>query len=387
MPWILLVKNIAAHPFRTFLTIGSLIVAVFLLCFLKTALVSLQAGVNSSASNRLIVQSAVSLFVDLPLNYQTKIEGIDGVDEVCKFQWFGGLYRDQMQFAQFGIDADRFLSAYPEVNVIAGDAKDLEARRTACIIGTKMADAFGFQVGDTIPIQGTIFTRPENEPWVFDVVAIYESTSPNVDENTMFFRWDYLDETLEAGSAYGPRGVGVYVIKLATGADGTAVARTVDERFANDSQRVQTTTEAEFQRQFVSMLGSVPTFLSSIGGGVLFAIFLAVLNTMLMAGRERTRDLGVLKALGFGNAVAFTLLILESLLICTIGGALGVGLAKLTEAPLGSGLRMILPTYVIGSETAIFGMGLALGIGVVAGLAPAWRAAGLKPVDALRSEA
>jgi putative ABC transport system permease protein len=388
VPWGLILRNLRAHPLRSFLTAGSLVIAVFLICLLRSLIVAMQAGVEGAASNRLVVQSAVSLFVDLPLSYQGKIDAALGArGRTCVFQWFGGYYQEQSNFfAQFGVDADRFFEAYPEVELIAGDAKTFEANRTACLIGRAISEKYGFHVGDRVPITGTIFQMNDGTPWTFDVAGVYRSRSANVDENTLYFRFDYLRESLESGAAGGPPGAGVFMVKLAPGASPEQIAAELDAMFDKGPQRVQTTTEAEFQRQFVSMMGSVPTFLTSIGGGVLFAILLAVLNTMLMAGRERTRDIGIMKALGFSDGVAFALLMCESLLLCGLGGAAGVGLALLTEAGLKAGLSQMVPTYEVTRETIGLGLGLALALGVLAGLVPALRASRLRVIQAMRPE-
>ena len=405
MPWSLVLANLKAHPLRSLLTLGSLCIATFLLCFLRTVLVGLEAGVQASASNRLVVQSAVSLFVDLPVSYQDRIAQLEGVERICKFQWFGGVYQDPGNFfAQFGVDADQFLATYPEVTILRGPAPDpadpadaarapheraaraFQTRRTACFIGKDLARKFGWEPGKTVPILGTIFPHLDGSAWEFDVVGVYESKSANVDNNTLFFRWDYLDQTLESGVAGGPRGVGVYTVRMKPGVRVEELARKIDEQFQNGPQRVQATTEAEFQRQFVSMLGSVPTFLTSIGGGVLFAILFAVLNTMLMAARERTHDLGILKALGFGDGVAAALLMSESLLLCLAGGAGGVLTIVAVKGALAEFLSTFMPNFEVTPGTMGTGMLLALGVGVISGLVPAWQASQLRPVEALRAE-
>lgn len=388
MPWHLIARNLLAHPVRTLLTASSLVIAVFLICTLRSLVVGLTAGVEGAASNRLVVQSAVSLFVDLPLAYQGKVAQVPGVRQTCKFQWFGGYYQDPSNFfAQFGVDADRFYESYPEVEVLEGDPAAFLATRAGCLIGRDLTRRYGWKVGDRVPIKPTIFQRADGGAWEFEVVGIYRSRTSNVDDATLFFQHDYLREALEQGAASGPPGVGVYMVTLAPGADLVAVSREIDVLFENGPQRVQTTTEAEFQRQFVSMLGGVPTLLGSIGGGVLFAILLAVLNTMLMAGRERTRDLGIIKALGFGDGVAFALLMLESLLLCGVGGAIGVGLSLLSAPAFRDGLSQMVPGYAVTDETAALGLGLSLLLGVIAGAAPAWRAGRLRVIQALRPEA
>ncbi|RMG14546.1 MAG: FtsX-like permease family protein [Planctomycetota bacterium] len=391
VPLRLIPRNLFASPLvalRSLLTLASLVVAVFLLCILRSVVANLDAGVQASSGRRLVVQSAVSLFVDLPLSYQAKIESVPGVAETTVFQWFGGYYQERSNFfAQFAIDHEPFLSMYPEVSLVQGSAEDWLRGRTACLIGVDLARRFGWQVGDTIPITGGIFPRAGDAPWEFRVAAIYRSSSANVDNHTLFFHFDYLRESLESGEARGPRGAGTYVVQLAPGADPIAVAREIDALFAGGPQRVQTSSEAEFQRQFVSMVGSVPTFLGSIGGGVLFAIVLAVLNTMLMAARERTVDLGILKALGFTDATVFALLLLESLLLAGVGGVLGVGLALLCEPVFGAVLGPMFGGFSIPRSTLLLGLGLAVGVGLAAGLLPAWRASRLRCVEALRAEA
>ncbi len=387
MPWVLIYENLKEHKLRTFLTIASLSVAVFLLCFLRTVLVSLEAGVAASASNRLIVQSAVSLFVDLPLAYQSKIEAVEGVERVCKLQWFGAYFQEPSNFfAQFGVDADRFLEAYPEVDLVEGSESEFLSAPTRCLIGVGLAKKYGWKMGDKIPMIGTIFPRSDGTPWEFTVAGIYKSRSSNVDDNTLWFHYKYLHESILSGTADGPEGVGVYVLRLSPGADTGATSAKVDALFDAGPLRVQTTTEAEFQRQFVTMLGSVPIFINSIGGGVLFAIVLAVLNTMLLSFRQRFHEIGILKSLGFTDGVTFGILLFESVTICAIGGTLGIGAALATADSMAASLSTVLPTFVVTPQTIGLGLGLALGIGVAAGLFPAWQARQLQCIDALRAE-
>ncbi|QDU69400.1 ABC transporter permease [Engelhardtia mirabilis] len=388
MPWLLLFRNLFAHPVRSLLTLGSIVVAVFLICFLRAMVGALEAGVEASSQRRLIVQSAVSLFVNLPTSYQTKIEAVPGVDSSMKMQWFGGYYQDPSNFfAQFGVDAERLLRAYPEIEIVEGSALDFEARRSSCIIGEQLAADFGWSVGDSIPMVGALYPRADGSTWNFEVAGIYRALSNNVDDRTMWFHFEYLERSLETGGALGPGGVGVFVLHLAPGADATGVMARVDALFENGPQRVQTTTESEFQRQFVTMLGSVPTLLSSIGGGVLFAIALATFNTMLMASRERTHSIGILKALGFTHRTAFALLMGESLLLCGLGGAIGVAVALAIDGPVRGFLMSYgFTAFEVAPSTAALGLGLALSVGLLAGLAPAIGAARLRVVEALRFE-
>jgi len=386
MPWTLLFRNLTGHPVRSLLTILSVAVAVFLICMLHAVTLGLQNAVSAASANRLLVQSAVSLFVDLPLSYQQKMASVPGIEAICKWQWFGGRYEQDKggYFTQFGVDPDTFLPSYPEITIASGSIADFQKNRTACLVGNDLAAKYGWQLGQTVPITGTIFQRTDGKPWEFTIAGIYESSSASIDEQTMWFHYDYLRESLETGGAVGPEGVGVYLLRIAKGTDPLAVQSAVDAMFENGPQRVNTTTEAEFNRQFVSMLGDVPSLLQMVGGAVLFAIFFAVLNTMIMAGRERTRDLGVLKALGFTDRTAALLLIGESMLLCGVGAGLGILLGVGLEKFFQVITAQFLPGFAFDRNTLLLGSAIALGVGLVSGLVPGWRAARLSPVEALR---
>jgi putative ABC transport system permease protein len=386
MPWRLLFRNILGHPVRSLLTIGAVAVAVFLICLLHAVSSGMTRALDATSVNRLLVQSAVSLYVDLPLSYQQKLAAVPGIESICKWQWFGGRYEQEKggYFAQFAITPETFQTSYPEMVVIDGSYDEFAKLRTACIVGRQMADKYGWRVGQTVPITGTIFTRTDGRPWEFTIAAIYASKSPAFDEQTMYFHFDYLHESLEQGGARGPDGVGVYMLRLADGANGVDVQRGVDELFENGPQRVHTMTEAEFTRQFITMLGDMVVLLPLIGGAVVFAIFFAVLNTMILAGRERTHDIGILKSLGLSDDTATALLVAESVLVCGIGALVGVLVALLAEAPLQAVLAQRMPGFGVDGTTLVLGSGLAAVTGLVSGLVPGVRAARLQPVTALR---
>lgn len=388
LPFRLIRKNLFKHKIRAILTIASLAVAIFLLCVLRSLVVALDAGVRSAEANRLIVQSSVSLFVYLPDSYFEKLQQIEGVDSVCRWNWFGGYYQTQKNFfAQFATNMGSFLDMYPEIEIVEGSREDLMKERQACIVGQDTARKYELQVGDAFPIIGALFPRADGLPYDFKVAAIYRSKKQTVDNNTMFFHYEFLEKALESGQATGPSGIGIFVVKVKPGVDPINVMSAADALFENGPQRVQATTEAQFQQQFVSMVGNVPFFVASIGSGVMMAILLAALNTMLMAAREQTRDVGVLKALGFTDGSVFGIMLAQALFLCGLGGGLGILVAKLSEPALARMLGTFFPGYLVPNETLLLGAAMTLVIGLFAGIAPAWRAQKLKVIDALRATA
>jgi putative ABC transport system permease protein len=400
-PWILARRHLRAHWLRTGLTVTSLVFSLFLFCFLVSIVTTMQDQVKQSSTNRLFVQSAVSLFQDIPLDYQPKIENIPGAEKVCKFQWFGSYYQDRKNFlAQFGVDHDRFLDMYTrEMQILGPDGKPSEEARAAaqaalnadrrgCIIGEGLVrdEKFGWKVGQTVQVQTPFVTMSDGSAWEFNVVAVYHPLKKNFDDRQVFFRYDYLDEMRKAGRCVGTEGVGVYVVNVQDGHDSGQVIADIDGMFHNGPQRTNTMTEAAFQQLFVSMMGNVPFFLGTIGGAVVFAVVFSVINTMLMASRQRTHEVGILKALGYSNAAVGGLIMVESMFLSLLGGGLGVLLAVVMAEPLRMGMGAYFPQYSVHPETALLGLLITVGIGVLAGIVPALSSSRIRPVDALRSE-
>ncbi|UCF68043.1 MAG: ABC transporter permease [Acidobacteriota bacterium] len=402
-PWVLIRKHMVAHWLRTGLTVVAMTVAIFLLCFLVSIVATLDRVVRESSGQRLVVQSAVSLFVDLPRDYQAKIDSVPGVESVTKFQWFGGYFREPRNFfAQFAVDHNFVFDMYArdfQVIEVAGSPKPLDpeqspqrareamaADRRAAIIGEGLVRDFGWSVGDTVPVTGTIFQKRDNSAWEFNIVGIYRPLKGNFDDRSMLFRYDYLAEMLDSGQATGPRGVGTYAVNIAEGASAARAIDGIDALFANGPQATRTTSEAAFQAGFVSMLGNLPMFVGTIGGAVVFAVFFSVVNTMLMAGRQRFHESGILKALGFSSSALARVIVAESLLLALLGGLGGIALALGSENGVRAAIGVFLPSYMVLPETIMLSAGVSLAIGLVAGLAPAMTVARLEATEALRSE-
>jgi len=388
MPLRVVWKNLLRHPLRTLLTAGSLAVAVFLLSTLHAFLNALDAGIEDSKDDRAIVQSAVSLFVGLPLSYQSKIEAVDGVETSCKWQWFGGYYRDERNFfSQFAVDENTLCTVYPEIEIVKGSLEDFKEQRTACLIARGLSDAFGWEVGDRVPITSNIFVRRDGSAWQFDVAAIYEPARNTIDNRTLFFHFDLLDEALESGLATGPRGTSTYSLEIADDADPTRVMAAVDTLFENGPSKTDTVPQAVFNAQFTSMWGNVPQFVSAIGLGVFAAVLLACVNTMLLAARQQTHDIGIMKALGFTNGAMSGVLFLQSIGLAVFGGGLGLaGSVLMPRLVKGSNMESFFPGIGIDANTLALAIGATAIVGVLAGAFPAWRAGRLSPVEALRSE-
>lgn len=377
----LVYRNATRNRRRTLLTVASIATS---LCLLGV-LVSLydQFYLRDPAdgqSPRLIVRNRISITNIMPISYREKIKTLPGVKEVTVFQYFGGTYKDARElknmFSRFSIEAEKLFTIYPEFEVPDEEKRTFLKERTACLIGQPLAERLGLKVGDRIVIQGDIF------PVTLDlrVRGIYRS--PRDSEN-LFFHDEYMRESLPQGFK---DVVSMFVVRAESTEAIPQVSRTIDEMFRNSQFETQTDTERAFEMSFLGYLGNVKMFLLSIGGALTFTVMLVSANTMAMSVRERIREVGILKSLGFTPATILGILVSESVLIAVAGGLLGLLcsnaiLKVLKQAP---SLFVDLKTVALTPPLAGACLALAALIGLVSCLIPAAAASRRSIVEAMR---
>jgi len=369
-------RNLFRKKTRTFLTIGSIAVALFLFGLLVTIERSLNAGVDVAGVDRLIVRNRTSLIMPLPFSYQERLRQMDHVSEATFASWFGAIYQEPKNFfPQFAIDTDTYRTLFPEFEIAEDQWQAFLADQQGAVVGRVTADRFGWKVGDRIPLQGTIWTGT----WEFNLRAIYEGARSGDDESQFWFHWKYLEES----RPWGKGTVGWYTVKIDDPDNAVAVSKAADELFSNSSYETKTVTEQEFASGFAKQIGNIRVLIMSIGAVVLFTLLLVTGNTMAMVVRERVPELGVLKTLGFGDKTVLFLVLVEALLIALVGGSIGIGLAKLFTLG-GDPTGGFLPVFYLSTGEMIFGISIAILVGLVAGSIPALTAMNLRIVDALR---
>jgi len=369
-------RNLFRKKTRTILTIGSIAVALFLFGLLVTIETALNAGVDVAGVDRLIVRNKISLIMPLPLSYQERLRQMDHVSEATFATWFGAIYQEPKNFfPQFAIDTATYRSIFPEYEVSDTEWQGFLADQEGAVVGRVTADRFGWEVGDRIPLQATIWTGT----WEFNIRAIYDGSRAGDDESQFWFHWKYLEERRQFGKGT----VGWYTVKIDDPDHAVAVSRTVDDRFANSAWETSTETEQAFAAGFAKQIGNIRMLILSIGAVVLFTLLLVTGNAMAMAVRERVPELGVLKTLGFGDRTVLFLVLAESLVIALVGGIVGVGLAKLFTMG-GDPTGGMLPVFYLSTGDMALGIAIALFVGIAAGSIPALTAMNLRIVDALR---
>ncbi|MCF7765316.1 MAG: FtsX-like permease family protein [Verrucomicrobia bacterium] len=374
-------SNLRRKKLRTTLTMLSILIAFLLYGYLCAIQEGLNAGVSVAGEDRLVVRHKVSLIQLLPVSYKDRIARIPGVDAVVHQTWFGGIYQDPKKFfAQMPVEPEAFLDMYPEFILEEGARKAWMQMRTGAIVGRKTANRFGWKVGDRVPIQTTIWVQKNgSQTWEFDIVGIFDGAEKGVDTTQLFFRHDYFDEARAEGDGM----VGWYSVRIKDPERAPEVAQAIDEEFANSPAETKAEAEGAFVQGFAKQVGDIGAITAAILSAVFFTILLVSGNTMAQAVRERTEELGVLKALGFTSPQVLGFVLAESCLIAGIGGLSGLGLAWLMISA-GDPTNGALPIFYFPMRSLFLGIGLVLGLGLITGIVPAWQAMRIEIADALR---
>jgi len=378
----LLLKNAFRHKLRTMLTMVGLIVAISAFGLLRTVVDAWYAGADGTSNTRLITRSAIAVGSPLPLYYADRIKKIEGVTGVTWVNWFGGIYIDRRNFfARFAVDGNSYFAMYPEYILSEEEKSAFMADRQGAIVGRKLAQRFGWKVGDTIPLSGTVY--PGN--WNFNIRGIYHGTDARTDESLMMMHYGLLAESVRKrlGNAMASQ-VGIYMVNIKDPGRASAISQEIDALFRNSVAETRTETEKAFQLGIVSMSEAILMAVRAVSFVVILIIMAVMANTMTMTARERLAEYATLKALGFSPAFVVKLLFGESLMIAAIGGAIGIA----ATFPLALGFlhqtNDIFKVFEVSQTTMIYQGIAALVVGLISAAWPAWKMSNIDIVQGLR---
>ncbi len=374
-------RNVIRHPLRAGLTVCGMAVAVLAFALLRTMVAAWYSGVEAASPARLVTRNAISLTFRLPLAYLIRIQALPGITGVALGNWFGGVYIDEKHFfPQFAVDVPRYFAIYPEYVIPEDQKLSFFQDRRGCAAGRQLANRYGWRLGDAIILKGTLFPGE----WRFILRAIYTGADPQIDESRFFFHWDYLNESLKKTHPDRADQVGWFLIKVASPELAPVVSAQVDAMFQNSLAETRTETEKAFQLGFVSMTEAILLAIQVVSWVVIGVILVVLANTMAMSARERLGEYAVLKTMGFRPRHLAGLILGESMILALAGGLVGLCLTfpavHLFRIALGQYFRVFPLTW----RTLTLGLGVALGVGVLAALLPAWRAARVSTAAALR---
>ncbi len=385
----LILKHLRKNWIRTLSTVLAMAVCIFLICTLQTVVDAVNYGLHLGNASRLVTRHYVSLVFNLPNNYEAKIAAVTGVKNITIVTWFGGMYRGDLKyfFPNLAVEPEKFLAIYPEIMLPEDQKQAWFHDGRGCIIGRKLAEKWGWKVGDAFQLESFIPPYRVGKPFEFVIDGIYDTDLvkyPATDLTAMYFNYKYLYEATGEKT-----GVGTLTELIDDPSHAGAISKAIDAEFENSDTQTKTETEQQFIAGFVAMAGNLALLLNGIGLAVAFTILLVTANTMSIAVRERQQEIGVLKTLGFPSGLVMALILVEALLLGAMGGALGLLLAGgairvLPSVPyIGDVVRQF-PGLGLSSRIVTYGLGTALLLGLLAGFVPALLAYRARITEVLR---
>lgn len=384
----LVFRNILHNRRRSALTVASVALSLCLLGVLLALYRSLFYGDDTTPGQamRLVVHHKVALTQDLPVAYEEKIARVPGVRAVTRLRWFGGAYKDardpRNQFAQFAIEPQTLFTVYPEFVIPGSQRKAFVSQKTACVASRDLAEKLGWKPGERITLVGTMLPIDLE----LTLAGIFDAPVRN---SVLYFNWEYLRDSLPPGDAHRDM-IQQFYVEADSRDVVSDVARQIDGAFADSPYPTRSEPEQAFTLSFVSFLGNLKLFLAAICGAVTFTVLLVSANMLSMSVRERTREIGILKTLGFSSREILGMVAAEAGLIALSGGVLGCGLAGGLCAAIGAamqnapGFASVIKGLSLSSPIAAMTLSIALLIGLASSVVPGLSAAQTSILDALR---
>lgn len=377
----ILLRNALRHPLRSGLTVLAVAVAILAFGLLRTVVDAWYAGVQASSAARLITRNAISLVMPLPLAYAARIRQVEGVARVSWGNWFGGIYQSEKNFfPNFAVEPQGYLDLYPEMVLTDGELAAFRRERTACVVGRKTAARFGWKLGQTITLRGTIYPGE----WPLTIRGIFRGRDRTADETPLLFHWEYLNEGVKRTLPGAVDTVGWYLVGVRDPERAAQVSAAIDGTFRNSLAETLTETEKAFNLGFISMTGAIITVIRLLSLAIIAIIMVVAANTMAMTARERMHEYATLKALGFDGFRIGGLVWGESLALTAAGGALGMALTYPAADYFVLKLGHFFPVFNVSTTTLLLDVAAIVAVGIAASLVPTWRAARVSVVEGFR---
>jgi putative ABC transport system permease protein len=363
----------------TVLTMLCVVFAFALFGLLHGFSAALDGIIDAMSDTRLRSMSRVNITQPLPLAHRARMQTVPGVDEVSYYNFFAGYYQDRRDSVQVGaIDVASFNAIYPDIKIEPRYIDAMLHTRNGALVGEDLAKERGWKIGDRLPLGSAVWTRKDGaENWDFEIVGSYRSPSGRVPTSELWINYDYFDEARAAANGT----VTLYFLKIHDSSSAAAISERIDALFANSTNETQTQSEKDWVRAQIAQIGDIAFFVNAIILAVMFALCFVTGNTMMQSVRARIPELAVLKTYGFSNTAVMSLVLAESVILCSVAAALGIGIAAVISPPIyrqfGAG-GLNLPVAVVAA-----GMGLAILFAIVSASLPALRAQRLSIVDAL----
>lgn len=368
------------RPARTLFTAVSVLIAFLLFGFLFGITAAFDAALDGLSPNGMRVQARSSFRDALPESYLEQLQRVPGVEQAASITYlfdarYGGAQAPVPLLALGG--ENPFAAGGPEFRLAADQQQALLRTRAGAIVGARLAEKFGWQIGDRISFTSNLWPRRDaTATWPFEIVGIYEMEGKPQIANEVFFNYSYLEAARAGGNGF----VNFFLLRITDPQRSAEIAGRIDDMFANSPYPTLTQNDRDWIQARIDQLGNVEFFVLAVVGAALFTLLLLTANTMAQSVVERIPELAVLKALGFSDLSVFLMVLLEAVLLCVVGAFAGLAVTSLLFPALAEALRLpiVLPWRSIG-----LGIAIALLVALLSSLWPALRAKRLSVIDGL----
>jgi len=379
-------RNVFRNKTRAVMTMVGVAVAVLTFMLLRTVLVAWNVGADYAVKDRLVVRHKITFVMTLPKRYILEVQKAPHVRAATFANWFGGKdpKHDHEFFATIAVDSPTYFQVFDDFGVPPDQLEAWQHDPQGAIVGDAIATKLGWKIGDKVVLESGIY--PDKPNWEFKIDGIYQPRARSADRSCFFFHWDYLDKNIAQTRR---DKIGWIVARVDDGNRTADVAAGIDKLFDEKETPTLSQDEHTFQTSFLASFSAVLTAINLVSIVILVIMALVLGNTIAMGVRERTNEYGVLKAIGFSNRHITIFIVAESVIIALLGAGLGLlvgypfidkGMGRWLEENMGS----FFPWFRLDPGVAALAVGLALGLGFVAAVIPAYLASRLKVVEALR---
>ncbi len=378
---LVVIEQLRRQRLHTLILLASVALTFAAYTVLGSLRYSLDSGEESVSGQRLIITPQSGLMAQLPMAQKARIEALPGVAQVGHATWLGAYYQDQRQMQMvFAVQPQAWLAQHPDMIVKPGVAEAFYAQRDGILVSQGLADRYGWHVGDVVPLGSILFQPPAGEPaWRLKVAGTFTSADNGGGRNFILMHYDTLNE----GRSLWRDTVGSFMVTAKPGVSVQGLANEIDAAFATTPDPTNSNTDQAFHSEFFAQFGNVTFMIKAVVAAAFGSLMLVVSSTLALAVRQSTRDIGVLKVLGWSHARVLRLVFWRSGALVWLGSVIGIGAGALFNLLVTRQLSQFMPDVVL--PWAVLGEAavITMLVSVLTGLVPALLALRIRPLQAL----
>lgn len=370
-------RNAWRKPLRTVLLIISVAVA-FLIYGLTASFVNGSQGASAASDQILGVMSAAGPTQPLPISYKNRIAAepdIAAIGYMTRMRGFVAVEKNVV--AVSAVDHENLIAVSgKELGLTPGLMAALGQGRSNVLVGRALAEAQGWATGQSITVTSFDLAKQDgSRDWQFRIAGIFNGESAATDTYFVIARYDYVN----AARARDKDTVSAFVLRPQPGVTSGELATRIDGLFANSAAPTRTQSEKQFLEAFLRQYADIGLIVNLVVGAAFITLLMIIANTMIFAIRERRFEIGVLKTLGFSGPRIVFLIMAEVMFILTVGGGLGLVLAKLATGLAGPAVGLSFSPLIVAKACAMIA-----GIALLTGALPALNALRTPIISAFR---